>query len=62
MELALSLSWKLVATAALIVLAARLARSFGPFMTSIMITIPLNAGPGFFFIALEQPAAFISQG
>lgn len=61
-ELALSLSWKLLATTVLIVLTARVARSFGPFMTSIMITIPLNAGPGFFFIALEQPAAFISQG
>ena len=62
MELAFSLIWKLFATASLIIIAARFARTLGPFMTSIVITIPLNAGPGFFFIALEQPAEFISQG
>lgn len=54
--------WKALATAAVIVAAGRLAQRAGPVLTSVLITLPVNAGPGFFFIALEQEAPFVRQG
>lgn len=58
----LSILWKTLATAAVIVAAGRLARRLGPVLTSVLITLPFNAGPGFFFIALEQAPPFVSEG
>lgn len=58
----LSIFWKTLATAAVIVAAGRLARRLGPVLTSVLITLPFNAGPGFFFVALDQDAAFIAEG
>lgn len=54
--------WKALITAAVIVAAGRLAQRAGPVLTSVLITLPVNAGPGFFFIALEQEAAFVRGG
>lgn len=58
----LSILWKALATAAVIVAAGRLAQRAGPVLTSVLITLPVNAGPGFFFIALEQDAPFVHAG
>lgn len=60
--LVVSIFWKALATAAVIVAAGRLAQRAGPVLTSVLITLPVNAGPGFFFIALEQDAGFVSSG
>ncbi|MEQ9333370.1 hypothetical protein [Thalassobaculum sp.] len=60
--LVVSIFWKALATAAVIVAAGRLAQRAGPVLTSVLITLPVNAGPGFFFIALDQDAAFVSGG
>ena len=60
--LLVSILWKALATAAVIVAAGRLAQRAGPVLTSVLITLPVNAGPGFFFIALQQDAAFVSSG
>lgn len=57
-----SVLWKALATATVIVLAGRLAQRVGPVLTSVLITLPVNAGPGFFFIALEQDADFVHAG
>ena len=57
-----SILWKAVATAGVIVTAGRLAQRAGPVLTSVLITLPVNAGPGFFFIALEQEAEFVRAG
>lgn len=57
-----SVLWKALATAAVIVAAGRLAQRAGPVLTSVLITLPVNAGPGFFFIALEQPDSFVRAG
>ncbi|EDP64510.1 hypothetical protein BAL199_27171 [alpha proteobacterium BAL199] len=57
-----SILWKALATAAVIVAAGRLAQRAGPVLTSVLITLPVNAGPGFFFIALEQETPFIHAG
>ncbi|MCR9073798.1 MAG: hypothetical protein NXI18_19090 [Alphaproteobacteria bacterium] len=58
----LSILWKTLATAAVIVVAGRLARRLGPLLTSVLITLPFNAGPGFFFVALDQEPAFVAEG
>jgi len=57
-----SILWKATATAGVIVAAGRLAQRAGPVLTSVLITLPVNAGPGFFFIALEQEAEFVRAG
>lgn len=57
-----SILWKTLATATVIIAAGRLARSLGPLLTSVLITMPFNAGPGFFFVALDQEPAFIAEG
>lgn len=57
-----SILWKTLATASVIIAAGRLARRLGPLLTSVLITMPFNAGPGFFFVALDQEAAFIAEG
>ncbi|MEQ8587160.1 MAG: hypothetical protein RLO01_11535 [Thalassobaculaceae bacterium] len=57
-----SIFWKTLATAGVIVAAGRLARRLGPVLTSVLITLPFNAGPGFFFIALDQAPPFIAEG
>ncbi len=61
-EIAFAFAWKTLVTAALVVAASRVAGRAGPVMASILITLPFNAGPGFFFLALDQPAGFISAG
>ena len=40
-----SILWKAVATAGVIVTAGRLAQRAGPVLTSVLITLPVNAGP-----------------
>lgn len=57
-----SILWKTLATASVIVAAGRLARRLGPLLTSVLITMPFNAGPGFFFVALDQDPSFIAEG
>ncbi|MBT5263236.1 MAG: hypothetical protein HOL85_00275 [Rhodospirillaceae bacterium] len=58
----LTIAWKTLATAAIVISAGRLAARAGPLLTSVLITIPVNAGPGFFFISLEADEAFLSHG
>jgi len=62
MELALELGWKIAFTALMIVAVARIAERSGALMASVLLTVPMNAGPGFFFLALDHPAAFIAEG
>ncbi len=57
-----SILWKTLATASVIIAAGRLARRLGPLLTSVLITMPFNAGPGFFFVALDQEPAFVAEG
>ena len=62
MELALELGWKIALTALMIVAVARVAERAGALMASVLLTVPMNAGPGFFFLALDHPAPFIAEG
>lgn len=60
-ELLFDLAWKTSAAALAIVLVAKMGERGGALMASIVMTFPMNAGPGFFFMALAQPAEFIGQ-
>lgn len=55
-----SIIWKGTATAAVMVSAGRLALRLGPILTGVLISIPLNAGPGFFILSFDVDAAFLS--
>lgn len=59
---AVSVAWKIVATAGIIVATGRLARSAGPVLTSVLIALPVNAAPGMFFVALALDTAFVTRG
>ena len=59
LELLFDLGWRAGATALAIVLVAKLGERGGALLASVVMTFPMNSGPGFFFIALEQPAGFV---
>jgi uncharacterized membrane protein (GlpM family) len=61
LEVVFDLGWKTLATALAIMLVAKLGERGGALMASVAMTFPMNAGPGFFFMALEQSAGFVSQ-
>jgi hypothetical protein len=49
-----------LATALLIIIVARVAERVGPFIASTIVTLPLFAGPSFFFILGEVSPEFIA--
>lgn len=53
---------KLATTAALVVAISRVAERAGPFLASVIITLPIFAGPSFFFLMFAEPPAFIARG
>ena len=58
----LSLLWKIMATAGIVVVTGRLARSAGPVLTSVLVALPVNAAPGMFFVALALDVDFVTEG
>ena len=54
-----SIIWKIIATAGIVIFLGRLAWSTGPIVTSILLALPLNIGPGLFLISLTQDNEFI---
>jgi uncharacterized membrane protein (GlpM family) len=61
-ELLLGIAWKALSTALAVVLVAKLGERGGPLLASVVMTFPMNAGPGFFFVALDQPTGFVAAG
>lgn len=59
---AISLAWKILAAAGIIIVTGRIARHAGPVLTGVLIAIPINAGPGLFFIALVLDRQFVVDG
>lgn len=53
--------WKAASTALLIIGIGRLAVRAGPVLTSVFMTLPLNAAPGFFFVSLVLDDAFVAE-
>ncbi len=56
-----SVVWKGAATASVMVAAGRLALRLGPLLTGVLISIPLNAGPGFFILSFDVDGAFLAE-
>ena len=53
--------WKIIATAGFVIIVGRLAWSAGPLLTSIIVALPVNIGPGLFLISLTEDSAFIVE-
>jgi hypothetical protein len=60
-DLALVFVGRLCATAVLIIIVTRVAQGAGPFLASTILTLPLFAGPSYFFLMSEVSGAFIAQ-
>ena len=58
---AFSLLWKTMTTAAIVIMTGRLARHAGPVLTGVLIALPVNAGPGLFFVSLAVDKDFVVQ-
>jgi hypothetical protein len=56
----LSLALKMAVTAGFVVAAAMVAELAGPAIGAIVATLPIAAGPAYFFVALDHDSAFIS--
>jgi hypothetical protein len=57
----LSLVLKMAVTAGFVVVAAMVAERAGPAVGALIATLPIAAGPAYFFVALDHDAQFISQ-
>jgi hypothetical protein len=57
----LSLALKMAVTAGFVVVAAMVAERAGPAIGALVATLPIAAGPAYFFVALDHDAPFISQ-
>lgn len=57
----LTLALKMAVTAGFVVLAARVAELAGPAIGALVATLPVAAGPAYFFVALDHDARFISD-
>ncbi len=56
------LGWKAGVTALVLICISVIGRRLGPFMASILMAMPMNAGPGYFFLALTEEPAFLAHG
>ena len=56
-----SAAWKIFATAGFVIFIGRLAWSAGPLLTSILIALPVNIGPGLLLVSLTQDSIFVIE-
>jgi hypothetical protein len=56
----LALALKMAVTAGFVIVAAMVAERAGPAVGALVATLPVAAGPAYFFVALDHDAAFIS--
>lgn len=54
--------WKAAVTAVVLLLVSKVGERLGPFMASIVMAFPMNAGPGYFFLALTEEPQFMAAG
>lgn len=57
----LTLAVKMALAASVVIAATVAAERAGPLIGALVATLPVSAGPSYFFLAFEQDAAFISQ-
>jgi len=58
----LAIAVKMVIAASVVIGATVAAERTGPMIGALIATLPVSAGPAYFFLAFEKDAAFISQG
>jgi hypothetical protein len=58
----LAIAVKMVIAASVVIGATVAAERTGPLIGALIATLPVSAGPAYFFLAFEKDAAFISQG
>jgi hypothetical protein len=56
----LAFTLKIAFTAALVVGAARATERAGPLLGALILTLPIGAGPAYFFLALDHPPEFLA--
>ena len=54
--------WKAAVTAVVLLMVSKVGERLGPFMASIVMAFPMNAGPGYFFLALTEEPQFMAAG
>lgn len=57
----LTIAVKMALAASVVIAATVAAERAGPLIGALVATLPVSAGPSYFFLAFEQDAAFISQ-
>lgn len=57
----LTVALKMALAASVVIAATITAERAGPLVGALVATLPVSAGPAYFFLALEQDAVFISQ-
>ncbi len=62
LDLIINFSGKALATGLVLLVASLVAERAGVLIAALVITLPLNAGPGFFFVALEVEPEFLARG
>lgn len=55
-----SLGLKLIAAAAVVLVAAFLVERSGPFVGAMIVTLPISTGPAYVFLAMEHPPEFLA--
>ena len=58
----LGVAWKASVTAVVLLLVSKVGERLGPFMASIVMAFPMNAGPGYFFLAMTEEPQFMAAG
>ncbi|MEM7253411.1 MAG: hypothetical protein AAF493_18510, partial [Pseudomonadota bacterium] len=59
--LVLSILWKALATAIVIIAVGRIAERAGPWFAAILVGFPASIGPGMVLLSLEHESVFISE-
>lgn len=62
LPLAFDFTWKALVTAGVLIGVTKVGERLGPFMASIIMSMPMNAGPGYFFLALTETPEFLGEG
>ena len=61
-ELVLGFAGKALAIALVLFLVSRVAERLGPFMASVLMAMPMNAGPAIYLSVSKSPRDFFRMG
>src|SRR5476651_481507 len=58
---AISLALRMALTAAIVVTSAMITERSGPVIGALVSSLPISAGPSYFFLAMDHDADFVAQ-